>query len=115
LYLLKEKYNARYDIFWRFVAGLLHIEHGEEQLQRFFHTVQGQPRDLLGPVHQRLVMHCLSEVVPSPVTPEFKRLHELLKEWLLFELTFRGHSQLAAEMELPNEILEAVLQENPRS
>ncbi|KAH8649582.1 armadillo-type protein [Ilyonectria robusta] len=106
-FLRKEKYNARYDIFWRFVAGLLHTNHDEEQLCGFFRTIEEQPRDLLGPVHQRLVMHCLSEVVPSQKIPEFNRLQEQLKRWLLFEWTLCGHSQLAAEIEFPDQILEA--------
>lgn len=95
--------------FWRFVAGLLDTDHSEEQLQRFFRAIEDQPRDLFGPVHQRLAIHYLSEVVLSPENPEFERLQEQLKEWLLFECTWRGRSQLSAEMEFPNEILKAIL------
>ena len=117
-FLRKEKYNARYDIFWRFVAGLLQANGGDAQLYRLFRTIEDQPRDLLGPVHQRLVMHCLSEVVPSQETSNFNRLREdlegQLKQWLLFECNFefngRGLSQLAAEMEFPEPILKDVLQ-----
>ncbi|KAL8303425.1 hypothetical protein RB600_007056 [Gaeumannomyces tritici] len=112
-YLQEHKYNARYDIFWRFVTGLLHANPDKEQLCRFFRTIEDEPRDLLGPVHQRLVMHCLSEV-PSEET-EFKqlreRLEDQLKQWLLFECRFSEHSQLAAEMEFPEKILGDVLKE----
>ncbi|KAH8745839.1 hypothetical protein F5883DRAFT_359022, partial [Diaporthe sp. PMI_573] len=41
-YLQKHKYNARYDIFWRFVAGLLDASGDEEQLCRFFRTIEDE-------------------------------------------------------------------------
>ncbi|KAF7551742.1 hypothetical protein G7Z17_g4776 [Cylindrodendrum hubeiense] len=113
-FIRKQKYNAHYDIFWRFVAGLINANHGEEQLYRFFRMIEDEPRDLLGPVHQRLVMHCLSEVAPSEDIPEFiKQLEENLKQWLMFEYTFRNCSQLAQGVEFPDQILEAVLREEP--
>ncbi|KAL6406194.1 Protein NLRC5 [Ilyonectria robusta] len=116
-FLQKEKYNARYDIFWRFVAGLLHANYDEEQLCGFFRTIEDQPRDLLGPVHQRLVMHCLSEVVPSEEGPKFNQLRDSLegqlKQWLLFECNLnlyrKGRLRFPSEMEFPESILEAVL------
>ncbi|KAJ8110970.1 hypothetical protein ONZ43_g5735 [Nemania bipapillata] len=69
-FLKRNKYNTRYDIFWRFVAGLLN----EGGTMRFFQTIDEEPRDILGPAHQRLVMHCLSEV-PSSI-PKLLRLVE---------------------------------------
>lgn len=84
-YLRKHNYNGRYNIFWRFVAGLLQAK-GDNQLCDFFSTIENEPRDLLGPGHQRLVMHCLSEVVPSLETPKLTELREdreaRLKQWL---------------------------------
>jgi len=60
------KYTARYDVVWRFIAGLL----GEE-VSGHFNAIEQTPLDLLGPTHQRLVMHCLSEVsstnLPIPI------------------------------------------------
>ncbi|KAM3068307.1 hypothetical protein ACMFMG_009447 [Clarireedia jacksonii] len=116
-YLQKHKYNARYNVFWRFVAGLLDAVEGNETLH-FFQRIEDEPRDLLGPVHQRLVMYCLSEIAPSQQTPEFSRLQEhlkgQLKQWLLFECNFdfnkAGYSHLAAEMEFPEKFLEDILQ-----
>lgn len=58
-FLRAEKYNARYDILWRFVAGVLQADHDEKHLCFLFITIQKEPRDILGPVHERLVMHCL--------------------------------------------------------
>ncbi|EXK77341.1 hypothetical protein FOQG_17945 [Fusarium oxysporum f. sp. raphani 54005] len=114
-FLLKEKYNARYDIHWRFVAGLLQPHGAGEQLCRFFDTIEKEPRDLLGPTHQRLLMHCLSEVVPSKEMPAFTplrtKLEDQLSQWLLFECNFTGTSRLAGEMELPEQVLDNVLQQ----
>jgi HEAT repeat protein len=116
-YLHEHKYNPRYNVFWRFVAGLLDAEEGNETLH-FFRTIEDEPRDLLGPVHQRLVMHCLGEIAPSRETSEFsqlrKYLEDQLKQWLLFECIFEFNhterSQLAAEMEFPEKILKDILQ-----
>ncbi|KAK0722210.1 hypothetical protein B0T26DRAFT_701827 [Lasiosphaeria miniovina] len=83
-FLQKHKYDPRYDIFWRFVAGLLDADGGAPG---FFQTIEREPRDLLGPTHQRLVMHCLSE------------LETELEQWLLFECDFTKSSELAREIE----------------
>ena len=108
-FLTRHKYNDRYDIFWRFVAGLL------SDKKKFFQMLEEEPRDILGPVHQRLVMHCLSEVAPSQDTEEFRKFRQdfedKLKLWLLFECNLEYHSQLAAEMEFPERILEDVLKQ----
>jgi hypothetical protein len=61
-FLKKEKYSVRYNIFWRFVAGLMQIEDNDCHVQRFFDVLEGEPRDLLGPAQQRLIIHCLSEI-----------------------------------------------------
>ncbi|KAF4624600.1 hypothetical protein G7Y89_g13570 [Cudoniella acicularis] len=111
-FLRKEKYNPRYDILWRFVAGLLH---DESQLCRFFETIEDQPRDLFGPIHQRLVMHCLSEVVPSQGMLEFNQLRKNLERrlvgWVVFECNLKGYSHLAAETEFSEQLLEVLLRE----
>ncbi|KAK4101199.1 hypothetical protein N658DRAFT_559046 [Parathielavia hyrcaniae] len=50
-FLQKHKYDPRYDIFWRFVTGLLD---DDGKALGFFQAVEAEPRDLLGPTHQRL-------------------------------------------------------------
>ena len=65
-FLRKHKYTARYDIFRPFVAGLFDAEaKGEE----FFTAIENAPRDLPGPTHQPLVMHCLRNI-NGDATPE---------------------------------------------
>ncbi|KAM0424167.1 hypothetical protein ACHAPT_010536 [Fusarium lateritium] len=104
----KHKYTARYDILWRFVAGLLDDERQEGLcLLRFFRTIEEEPRDLLGPTHQRLVMHCLSEV--STDMPLRQCLEENLMQWLLFECSFQQKAHLSSEMEFPESALRNAL------
>lgn len=118
-FLRKEKYNQRYDILWRFVAGLLHADADEQQLSRFFSIIEQDPHDLLGPGHQRLVMHCLGEIDSSRIGPHFRKLQEALedqlKRWLLVEcspIKAKGRSlQLVADPEFPSHILAAVARE----
>ena len=100
------KYKARYDVFWRFVAGLLDVGGGEETLH-FFRKIEEEPRDLLGPTHQRLVMHCLSEVKQNNTAfmELRKKLEEQLEKWLLFEWKLMKNCQLAREMEFPEQVL----------
>ncbi|KAK3345108.1 nacht nucleoside triphosphatase [Neurospora tetraspora] len=105
-FLRKNKYAARYDILWRFVAGLLDAE---GKAEGFFHAIEDEPHDLLGPTHQRLVMHCLSEV--STEMSLRKRLEVKLKEWLLFEYKFTGKTRLASEAEFPESALLDTMQE----
>jgi len=114
-FLREEKYKAPYDIFWRFAAGLLQDDHDKDQLYPFFDAIEDEPRDLLGPTHQRLVMHCLSEVVPSKEMSDFtqlrRNLEDQLSRWLLFECDGRYSSRLACEMELPEHVLNDVLKQ----
>lgn len=103
----KHKYAARYNIMWRFVAGLLDAE-GWSQITSFFEAVESEPVDLLGPTHQRLVMHCLAEVVQSDDIRT--KLEEQLSQWLQFECKFRGISRFVSETELPERALNLALE-----
>ncbi|KAK4074611.1 hypothetical protein Purlil1_12940 [Purpureocillium lilacinum] len=104
-FLRRYKYSAHYDVFWRFVAGLLEAE-GEKEILVFFHAIEKEPFDLLGPTHQRLVMHCLSEVAELPIRSS---LEARLSQWLLFECDLTGSSLLATESELPDGALQDAL------
>ncbi|KAI1151578.1 armadillo-type protein [Nemania diffusa] len=107
-FLTRNKYTARYNIFWRFVAGLITTE---RETTRFFQTIEDEPRDLLGRTHQLLVMHCLSEV--SKEISFRKSLEDQLSQWLLFECKFTKTSDLAREIEFPVEILKRNLEQEP--
>ncbi|KAK3364019.1 armadillo-type protein [Lasiosphaeria hispida] len=103
-FLQEHKYNPRYDIFWRFITGLLDAD---REALGFFQTIEKEPRDLLGPTHQRLVMHCLSEVErkESTFVKLRAKLENQLEQWLLFECDFMKSSSLACEMECPEQVL----------
>ncbi|KAK4914334.1 hypothetical protein LTR66_017158, partial [Elasticomyces elasticus] len=56
----REKYNGRYNIMWRFVFGSM--SNKDPDLVKLFAQIEMKPRDLLGPVHLRFLVHCFSEV-----------------------------------------------------
>ncbi|KAM3554900.1 hypothetical protein ARSEF4850_006251 [Beauveria asiatica] len=103
-FLRKHKYTAHYDIFWRFVAGLLD---GSEHALDFINTIEKEPLDFLGPTHQRLVMHCLSEIPGN--LPKREALEKRLAQWLLFECRFNQSARLANEVEFPEGALKTAL------
>ena len=76
--------------------------------------IEDEPRDLLGPVHQRLAMHCLSEVDSSNKTltaiPLRQNLEEQLSRWVFFECKSSGTATLAGDMQFPESVLEAIIQ-----
>ncbi|KAI1774405.1 armadillo-type protein [Hypoxylon cercidicola] len=95
-FLQLNKYNTHYDIVWRFTVGLLE----GDKARRFFDAIEHEPRDLFGPTHQRLVMHCLSEAT----TLDSKRRSDLesrLSQWLRLECHL-GESFLLEESEFPD-------------
>ncbi|KAF7558104.1 hypothetical protein G7Z17_g195 [Cylindrodendrum hubeiense] len=51
VFLQKHKYTARYDILWRFAAGLFDAV---GQANEFIDIIEEEPLDILGPTHQRL-------------------------------------------------------------
>ncbi|OJD18908.1 hypothetical protein AJ78_01094 [Emergomyces pasteurianus Ep9510] len=114
IYLQQEKYRGRCDIFWRFVAGLLHSQ-DEGQLIKFFQTLEIEPRDLLGPAHQRLLMHCFSEVPHSRSKPYLGHLRLEMEsrchKWSLHEYNIHKQMYLCCETEFPDHILNKMLTE----
>ncbi|KLJ05819.1 hypothetical protein EMPG_09319 [Blastomyces silverae] len=111
-FLQREKYNGRYDIFWRFVTGLLNSSDGN-QLCEFFRKLEGEPRDLLGPTHQRLLMHCFSEV-PSSANDSYIRdlrvkMEDGCYKWSLREMKLLNRMYLCREAEFPDRILNEII------
>ncbi|KAJ2992334.1 hypothetical protein NUW58_g521 [Xylaria curta] len=104
------KYNARYDIFWRFVAGLLDMDM-EAETVRLFQAIEAEPRDLLVHTHQRLVMHCLSEV--SSKMPLRRELEGKLFQWIQFNRFVQTAYDLVSQMEFPVSLLTRIFRETP--
>ncbi|KAI0545318.1 hypothetical protein F4679DRAFT_561655 [Xylaria curta] len=110
-FLQENKYNTRYEFVWRFTAGLLHGQY----LADFFHEIEARSPDHLGPVHQRLVMHCLSEVNASEDLRIRSELEKRLSRWLLFECGLTRFPLLAKENEFPDAALWEALREGSYS
>ncbi|KAJ5679176.1 hypothetical protein N7462_007420 [Penicillium macrosclerotiorum] len=112
----EEKYNGRYDIFWRFVAGLLYFK-DTAQLYRFFQKIEEKPHDMLGPSHLRLLMHCFSEVPCSdqklPVEKIRKKLEDRCLQWTNWECSTFGYFALCKETEFPDSVVFQILAEQP--
>ncbi|GAW20848.1 hypothetical protein ANO14919_103600 [Xylariales sp. No.14919] len=103
-FLRKFKYSARYDMVWRFAAGLFGFE-----VSDFFESIEDRPLDLVGPTHQRLIMHCLSETDPSACPETRSILEARLLQWVLFECDLTGVSHLIADNEFPQRALHSAL------
>ncbi|XEV01144.1 hypothetical protein FSHL1_006431 [Fusarium sambucinum] len=104
-FLVKNKYLPTLYVFWRFVCGLLPEHHQVE----FFRLV-GQNPDILGPTHQRLIMHCLAEA--SLTLPVRDQLENELTKWAYFELSGSDqskYSRLLAEAEFPESAVDRIL------
>ncbi|KAK1673687.1 armadillo-type protein [Colletotrichum godetiae] len=101
----RHKYDTQYDVMWRFVAGLLDKE---KNASNFFEEIEKEPIDLLGPTHQRLVMHCLNEAFELPTGLRDQREGRLL-QWVLFERDFAGSSTFIREPEIPEPVLNSAL------
>ncbi|KAI0413532.1 ARM repeat-containing protein [Xylaria grammica] len=108
-FLKKNKYNARYNVLWRFVAGLLST-HPKAKLPDFFQAIQAEPRDLLGPVHQRLVAHCLTEVPTEH--PCRKNLEDELFQWVEFTCKNPAYRKLAPRLAISKAIVDKAVKQN---
>lgn len=105
-FLVEHIYDGRYDIFWRFVTGLLDPE--KQHIARFFKVVQEDTQDLLGPAHQSLMMRLWGEVRPvqGPKDQLKTAWEKELSRWLLLEHKLKVTSQLVAQDGLPETILQ---------
>lgn len=126
-FLRSNKYSIRYDLVWRFVAGLLSDggDRNDYETAEFFRILDGKPLDLLGPAHQRILMHCLSEVQSESFSLR-RELESHLSKWLIFQckllrdrsgVRFTNKNKLrfssiASEIEFPGRSAIAILSEN---
>jgi hypothetical protein len=114
-FLQEQKYEARYNVFWRFVAGVLDSDE-EICTMNFLEAMEEQPRDILGPAHHRLVMPCLSEIISLReslrLSLRFSSLESKLENELallmIAECELRGDSSLASEEGTSERSLKAV-------
>ncbi|KAL1895477.1 hypothetical protein Sste5346_005285 [Sporothrix stenoceras] len=99
-FIADHKYDARYSVFWRFVAGLLHNRTDAPDtacLGRFFDALEREPRDIVGLEHQMLVVQCLVEADPAQDMALFDAHRSLLKEWIAHATGFvRANAAIAS-------------------
>ena len=120
-FLQMHKYSPHYDIMWRFTTGLLQDyppqrSWSEDAIKQYFEQLDSEPRDLLGPAHQRLLMHCLGEVVPGLRDNVVRAtIEDRLLLWLQFESRMGVSYGLLGDNECPEHFLAKLLQKNPRS
>ncbi|KAH7232186.1 NACHT domain-containing protein [Fusarium redolens] len=102
-FLHENKYLPAFDVFWRFVCGLL-----PQISQTEFFTLVSQRPDILGLAHQRLIMHCLVEAKPT-FEVQYHLQHQL-GNWAYFQLCQEGSdSKLAEEAEFPESAIHRIL------
>jgi HEAT repeat protein/GTPase SAR1 family protein len=118
LFLQAKKYDLHYNIYWRFVAGLLQDcwqsnTPSRELVRDFFDQLDREPRDTVGPAHQRLTMHCLSEVAPASddelISESRSSLEKRLLQWVELECKLSSYPETVAEMECPSGIITTLL------
>ncbi|KAF9164502.1 hypothetical protein BGX20_000925, partial [Mortierella sp. AD010] len=104
-FVLKQKYNPRYEIVWWMVAGQL----GGETLVSFFNILQGSPVDLIGGYHHHLLAVCLKEGRNQLGDKRIKSLETQLARWLQLEMTANngshGRGTLGSMGYFPEELL----------
>ncbi|GFF80570.1 hypothetical protein IFM53868_02890 [Aspergillus udagawae] len=118
LFLQAKKYDLHYNIYWRFVAGLLQDcwqsnTPSGELVRDFFDQLDREPRDVVGPAHQRITMHCLSEVAPAGddelISERRSSLEKRLLQWVELECKLSSYPEMVADMECPNRIITTLL------
>ena len=130
-FMQNEKYNPRFNIFWRFVTGLIQMQPSRSAAAKelsksggaggipdvvdFFDQIHAQPIDLLGAAHHRLLMCCLSEVASPHQNGDMRQLlrereEGLLKARLITEYRMTGEIILGKDLEFPETILHDLLQ-----
>ncbi|PYH75548.1 hypothetical protein BO82DRAFT_298445 [Aspergillus uvarum CBS 121591] len=108
----REKYNGRYNVMWRFVAGLLHGSENQERLTQFMQVLDSEPKDLLGFAHPRILMYCFNEILLPPGHSALRQLQHSTDVELLAALVGCNALYsflLSTEMEFPDHLLRRIL------
>lgn len=120
IFLDQRKYTVRYNMVWRYVAGLLHArsdKHGH-QLTKFFKHLEAEPRDLLGPSHRDLLTHCLGELPTSTASSSAfskckAKIERSLSRWLLLQcnMCWESGRPLDGLLDYPEHLIYTVFQQ----
>jgi hypothetical protein len=68
-------------------VGLLEVKRHKAHLHRFLDALESEPTDLLGLTHQRLIVHCLSELGVGDKDPggHLRQLEDHYVHWSVCE------------------------------
>ncbi|CAF3531955.1 unnamed protein product, partial [Adineta steineri] len=78
----KHKYNRRYLYVFIFASGLLAQSDNQFCIEVFWSTIQGQPLDLVGLMHIKLIIECLDELVAQTLFRQSADLMKSVLDWL---------------------------------
>lgn len=100
--LRRYKHNRRYELFWRFIPGLLTKV---EDLHLFFQLLDQEPRDMLGIQHIQLVMHCWHEWPARLKSRSWEELVKRMEDWQELEWRMSKWDCIGSSMVFPEHIL----------
>ncbi|CAF4288246.1 unnamed protein product, partial [Rotaria magnacalcarata] len=69
-FISNNKYNQRFHFVFVFASGLLAQSHYKSCIEPFWSTVQGEPIDLVGVKHIKLLIACVDEFIGQTTAPQ---------------------------------------------
>ncbi|CAM4785887.1 unnamed protein product [Rotaria magnacalcarata] len=78
------KYNQRFHFVFAFAAGLLAQSHYKSCIDSFWSTFQGEPLDLVGIKHTKIVIACVDEFIGQTTHPQSRPIQRSISKWLEF-------------------------------
>ncbi|CAF2046557.1 unnamed protein product, partial [Rotaria magnacalcarata] len=86
------KYNQRFHFVFVFASGLLAQFDYKSCIESFWSTVQGEPLDLVGIKHIKLIITCIDELVEQAVFPQRTQFLKAISQWLGFCALHNGEA-----------------------
>ena len=78
----KYKYNQRFILVFIFASGLLSQLEDKPCMHMFWSIVQGEPQDLVGLKHMKLVIECIDELAENSSFPEYEQYLISITDWI---------------------------------
>ncbi|CAF4431531.1 unnamed protein product [Rotaria socialis] len=88
-YINNNKYQQRFRLVFVFAAGLIATSHYESCKNLFWTTIQGEPLDLVGIAHVKLIIECLNEGISQTVDTERAAFLKFISQWLNICITVK--------------------------
>ena len=89
----QHKYNQRYTLVFIFASGLLAQTEYQTCMDLFWSTVQGEPKDLVGLRHIKLLIECIDEhgTTNSSFSPQHDDSLDSIAQWLQTSICEKPH------------------------